>query len=632
MKKIFLIIVIILAFTTSGHAWIFPEHRDITFLAIQKLDSAHRIILEQLWASARKGYESRLNESLIDSLQGEHPTHLDYATWPAIGGDHSTSSVNMLYNILQTEWIMDVADIAARLKTVIENSRNKSDRINRLRDSDIRLLRVDAEYLSRASANNGHFMLAIPYVNIYAPAYFDTCFKKGCAINPVGTYKWFHASALMKAGRLSTGVLTSEQRSSLALSALADEAFALHFLEDAFASGHVAGVWGDAAQRKGTHDYYNESGLEVTTWKGERVVLMGDAYLRPEDAERAARSVCMSLEQLLDAASGKNEIHFINDEPELFTPDTLDVGKAVYMPYRDLDTSFNQLFYPVLITTPVPGLATGLGELPRFRSELGPFIGIAPSAKVSILNSGFGTTQNITGIVSGLELGIRIGLGMEGVLNQSGDGLVFLDLGWRLDGPSTMKFDSEPILKKYGSFFSALPSRDAYYARLRIPFCLIPGDLLVVGPFLYLFSQKTFKKMATAAGNGGLIPWQSGIVTPIGRIQFILGREIGVCVYGTGRGPDSFLVPDQDTPEEQVLVSMYSTQIDFPIVEYRPLRKFSSRQTASLVLQINAGLDIPGKVTVIDPVGAVTPEVKTTWFIGFRLAFDWRYYFSKTKG
>jgi hypothetical protein len=77
---------------------------------------------------------------------------------------------------------------------------------------------------------------------------------------------------------------------------------------------------------------------------------------------------------------------------------------------------------------------------------------------------------------------------------------------------------------------------------------------------------------------------------------------------------------------------MYSTQIDFPIVEYRPLRKFSSRQTASLVLQINAGLDIPGKITVIDPAGAATPEVKTTFFIGFRLAFDWRYYFSKKKG
>ena len=45
---------------------------------------------------------------------------------------------------------------------------------------------------------------------------------------------------------------------------LADEAFALHFLEDGFSAGHVAGIWGNAALRKGTHDYYDEHGLEVT--------------------------------------------------------------------------------------------------------------------------------------------------------------------------------------------------------------------------------------------------------------------------------------------------------------------------------------------------------------------------------
>jgi len=48
--------------------------------------------------------------------------------------------------------------------------------------------------------------------------------------------------------------------------AFADEAFALHFLEDTYAAGHVAGTWGDASQRKGTHDFYNANGLEVRTW------------------------------------------------------------------------------------------------------------------------------------------------------------------------------------------------------------------------------------------------------------------------------------------------------------------------------------------------------------------------------
>ena len=62
----------------------------------------------------------------------------------------------------------------------------------------------------------------------------------------------------------------------------------MHFLEDVY----VAGSWGDASQRKGTHDFYNEHGLEVFTWAAGRstVVLMGDAYMRPQDAELAAKA------------------------------------------------------------------------------------------------------------------------------------------------------------------------------------------------------------------------------------------------------------------------------------------------------------------------------------------------------
>ena len=630
-KKIALSLLLFLVFGFSSHAWVYPEHRDITLHAIQKLDPARRALLDQLWSQARKGYESRLDPSVADLTQGVHPKYLDYAAWPAIGGDHSTSPENLVYNILQTEWILKVADIAARLKTGLADANTRSERINRLRDSDLRLLRADPEYVSRAGGNNGHFMLALPNVRISASAYFDSCFREGCELNTIGTYKWFHASALMKARRLSEGQLTPEQQSALALSALADEAFALHFLEDSFASGHVAGVWGDASQRKGTHDYYDEKGLKLNTWKGDQIVLMGDAYIRPEDIDRAGNSVQLSLEQFLDAASGLNKSPLVTREPILFTPDTFNVGKAVYMPFRFLEPVFDSLLDIILITTPAPGLATGLGELPRFRSELGPFIGIAPAARISIYNGGFGESQNTAGTVPALEVGIRIGLGMEGVLNESGDGLVFLDLGWRQDGVSSMNFANEPALKDFKAFSCAIPSRDAFYARLRLPFCVVPGDLLIGVPFLYLVSPKTMDKMIVAAGNGGLLPWQLGMITPIGRFQFILGREVGLCMYGTGRGPDSFLIPDEEEDSDyQILFSMYSTQIDFPILEYRPFRTFSSRQSASLVLQINAGLDIPGKVSVISEATA-KPSLKTAWFIGFRLAFDWRYYFSKNK-
>ena len=150
-----------------------------------------------------------------------------------------------------------------------------------------------------------HFLLARPDVDTDAREYLTACLKEGAELNALGAYSWFHISALSKAVRYATENLTSEEKSALILSALADEAFALHFLEDVFASGHTAGTWGNASQRKGTHDYYNEHGLEVVTWDGQRMILMGDAYMRPQDAEVAAIRVAMSLEELLDAASGK---------------------------------------------------------------------------------------------------------------------------------------------------------------------------------------------------------------------------------------------------------------------------------------------------------------------------------------
>ncbi len=629
IRRILLILLLTFLLGPGARAWVYPEHREITRSAILKLDSARRSLLDQLWSQARKGFESRTAVSVIDDQPQLHYQYLDYAAWPAIGGDHSVSAQDMLNNILKTEWIFNVADITARLRTGLDEARNRSERQTRLRDSDIRLLRADPEYVSRAGGNNGHFMMARPEVNTLPSAYFDSCFMEGAPLNTNGIYKWYHASALMKARILATASLTPEERSALALAALADEAFALHFLEDCFASGHVAGIWGDASQRKGTHDYYNEMGLEVTTWQGERLVLMGDAYMRSEDETRAAASIYLSLVQFLDAASGLIAFPVNLQGKEIRQPEDFNTGKTIDMPPRQIDSVIDTLVDRIQETTPVPGLARGLGQRPRFRSEIGPFIGIAPAARFSVLTGGFFPYQNTAGVVPGLELGLRVGLGMEGVMNESGDGLIFLDLGWRLDGSSSMSLENDPFLKQFGAMFAAIPSRDAFYGRIRLPFYLIPCDLIILAPLLYIVNPAAMNKVVATAGNGGLIPWQTGLITPIGRFQFILGREIGICLYGSGKSLDAYLWENPDDEDDEILISMHSTQLEFPFLEYRPMRTFSSRQSASLVLQFYAGLDIPGKRKVTFPPDAPYPDVRTTWFAGVRLAFDWRYYLAK---
>jgi hypothetical protein len=288
----------------TAFAWLYPEHRDITVLAVQRLEPAARALLEQLWSEARTGHEARLCAQLVDTAPG-NPACIDYAAWPAIAGDHSCSARDMLSTVLNTPWILDVARISARLKKQLATATRRDQRVNAMRGSDIELQRADLHYATRAGSNNVHFLLARPDVDIEPAAYAQFALGPGAELNAMGVYVWYHLRALAKAARLADGDLAPAARAQVALAALADEAFAAHFLEDSFAAGHMAGTWGKAAVRKGTHDYYNEHGLEMVTWSGQRFVAQGDAYMRPQDAERAAAAVRDSLAQLLGALDGK---------------------------------------------------------------------------------------------------------------------------------------------------------------------------------------------------------------------------------------------------------------------------------------------------------------------------------------
>src|SRR4029450_8462268 len=192
----------------------------------------------------------------------------------------------------------------ADLRRQLESEIARAKRVNFLRVAGGRLQRADPEYATRAGSNNAHFLLARPSVDTTYEEYWAATLIPGGEINALGVFGQYHLSALQKATRLAHETLSAEQRSALARAMLFDEAFALHFLEDVYAAGHVAGTWGDVSQRKGTHDFYNQNGLEVATWQGSSttMVLMGDAHMRAVDAERAAVVVGLSLEQLLDTA------------------------------------------------------------------------------------------------------------------------------------------------------------------------------------------------------------------------------------------------------------------------------------------------------------------------------------------
>jgi hypothetical protein len=212
----------------------------------------------------------------------------------------------------------------------------------------------------------------------------------------------------------------------------------------------------------------------------------------------------------------------------------------------------------------------------------------------------------------GLEGAVRMGLGLEGVLNEAGDGLIFAEAGLRQDASAL------------GA--ATVPGRGAITARLRVPFWLIPGDLVLAAPILALSSPQTLQKMAVQAANGGLIPWQTGIATPIGRFQFVFGREVGLSFYRSRREDPMLIETPGVGPTNTTLVTLRSLQVELPILEYRPFRTFALDQSSSLMIQFYAGFDTPLQSSVVLPEGAPNPRLRTVGLGGIRVVFDWRYY------
>ena len=74
---------LLLGFALAGIAWVYPEHREISLLALTELSREQRVPLDKLWLEARVGYESRLCAQMADTEQKTRPGCIDYAAWSA---------------------------------------------------------------------------------------------------------------------------------------------------------------------------------------------------------------------------------------------------------------------------------------------------------------------------------------------------------------------------------------------------------------------------------------------------------------------------------------------------------------------------------------------------------------------
>lgn len=612
----------------AAGAWIYPEHRDIAVAAVAKVKPAEREVLERLWAEARQGNEARLCETLSAGDQGLAPKCLDFAALPAISGDHACSPRQLMETALRSDWILDVARVAAETKEALGTAESRPQKLQRWATSNIEFQRVDKEYATRAGANNAHFLL--PRTGNDLSEFLQASAREGAPLNAMGLYIQYHLAALAQAQRLAA-TAPGPERAELARQVVALEGFAFHWMEDLYASGHAAGTWGSAAWRKGTHDYYCEFGMDTSTWRDEPIVVYGDAYMKPADVERASTALATAMGQLAAALKPGDALGV---SAQKFGPGPgvvlgFDSCKEMAQPsVRNADLVAVKV-WDHIYNTPRPGRGADDAHLPRFREELGPFVAGFGSLGGGVV---FGGYQSSTARGSGgLTAGVRLGFGAESLTGSVGTGLAFLDVGLNMQMAQVDPCEgSQCAVLGSNTLFPRVPSRTGLRLGLRLPFWLIPGDTLLLLPVLGLTSKDAAAKVAVAAASGGLIPWQRSFRTGAGVFQLVLGREAQAILYGyLGKKNMPLFVGDVVTSggtTELGVMEFKSVALEFPVLEWTPFRTFATQLSFAYQLQLGFAVDIPVSANVLAPAGATAVPFDPAWAVFLRMQFDARYF------
>jgi hypothetical protein len=621
----------LLASPRPAAAWIFPEHRDITNQALVQLPPASRAALEQLWVQARSDFAAPLCAAMAAGDQGLAPACVDYSAWPALAGDHSCSARELLKGVMPSDWVLPVSRVAAETKADLASARTHEQKANRLATANLHLQVADSAYATRAGANTAHFLL--PREGDDVVVYLRSAVRAGAPLNAIGMYAQYHLAALATAHRLAQ-LLPGDvkKRAEGSRRVLALEAYAIHWIEDSFAAGHVIGTWGSTPWRKGTHDYYNEFGFDGTRWTGEPIVLFGDANMKLADLERASAVVEASLEQLAQALDPADPLATASEKFGL-GPEGAYIFDSCREEVQPAALSGDQPIIVVqmsdiLRATPVPGRGEGEVHVPRFREELGPFIGIFGAMGGGVSWGGLVSDQ-ARGSAT-LAAGARFGFGAESLTGTPGTATAYIEGGIRM-ATAELHNCSDCDLVGSSKLFPAAPARTGLRLGLRLPFWLIPGDVLLLAPVLALVSPTALSDVGVAAASGGLLPYERAFLTGAGTFQLVVGREVAVTLYGyLGKSNVPLYIAPigtfADDTTEYGVVSQKSMAIDLPVIEWTPFRAFATQLTFAACLQLGFGFEVPLAVKVLYPEDRGSVSVPLAWNVFLRIQFDARYF------
>jgi hypothetical protein len=356
--------------------------------------------------------------------------------------------------------------------------------------------------------------------------------------------------------------------------------------------------------------------------------------MKPADLDRASAAVAASLEQLSGAldptdALGAASAGFGLGPERAYAFDACKESAQPAATGGDTEVLVAQM-KTSLHATPMPGRGAGDAHLPRFREELGPFIGIFGSLGAGVAWGG--VVSPSARASSGVGAGVRVGYGAESVTGTPGTATNFLELGIDVL-PAQVSHCSGPACASIGSsnLFPDVPARVGLRLGLRLPFWLIPGDMLVLAPTLALTSPRTLSSVGVAAASGGLIPYERTLQTDLGTFQIVLGREVQATLFGYlgDANVPLYVAPIATRPDgtkEWGVVAGKSIGLVFPVVEWTPFRAFATQLAFTVNVQLGFGVELPLETHVVFPADRAAPSVPAVWTIFLRGQFDGRYF------
>jgi hypothetical protein len=257
-----------IALARDAEAWYFPEHVVIAHDGLMQLPPELRDVLGDAVSRARSEglalcarvdvpLEALAQKRLLETRMIRTEVRVDcvpYSALPALAGDHATSAAE-LRTVLTTPKGIEITSAVAyewgRFKGALERLPTPSiERMSFVHDLDVAFYFIDPGYEVRAQSTRAHFVDAgRPIADVLRLA------AGGDLDNSLAQFLAHHMRSLELASRGGTA------------EAILEHAFAMHFLQDAFAAGHLvmtAAAWkrgnGRVRQR---HDFYNAAGLPV---------------------------------------------------------------------------------------------------------------------------------------------------------------------------------------------------------------------------------------------------------------------------------------------------------------------------------------------------------------------------------